>query len=445
MKIPEQPPNLAEFVQKNPSALQQALLDPDIQTLARRCEAEYWPWQKLKYVANAEKVDPRLVWLLSSIAREPRYKSVTLHGNGDSLLRFNVPDYLQYELMRIDQQLAGGLTSEDQHAPTASQRERFIVSALREEAIASSMLEGAATTRQDAKQMLQSGRRPRNRGERMVLNNYQAIQFIRENCKAGMSPEFMIDLQKILTDETLDDAGQVGRFRTPDDNIKVVDGRDGEVVHVPPPADELPTRLKVLCAFANRRQNSKDFIHPVIAACILHFQIGFDHPFCDGNGRTARALFYWMMLRNGYWLFEFLPISRLIYRAPIKYARAFLYCETNRFDITYFLMYKARVIRKARHELHDYIEKKQQQVVEARRLFSSDPRLNFRQQEIVLQATRNTDRFFTIKEHQAKFNLAYATARRDFLQLVKWKYLKKALVGRRFEFGAGERVSHLDR
>jgi len=135
-----------------------------------------------------------------------------------------------------------------------------------------------------------------------------------------------------------------------------------------------------------------------------------------------------------------LPISRLIYRAPVKYARSFLYCETDGFDVTYFLMYKAKIIQKARQELREYISRKQAQIVQARRLFSADSRLNHRQRDIVLHATRNTDRYFTISEHQKAYNIAYGTARKDFLQLGRWKYLKRLLVGKRFEFAAGEKI-----
>ncbi len=373
--------------------------------------------------------------------REPRYKTLPLTGHGKTPLRFSMPDRLQYELMLIDQQLSGGLTSEDEMPPSAAQRERYIVNSLREEAIASSMLEGAVTTRQEAKQMLRTGRPPRNLGEQMVLNNYRAIQFIRENRKAGLSLEFLLETQKILTDKTMEQPSHVGRFRTANDDIKVVDDRDNEIVHCPPPAEELTDRLKALCDFANNPPQGKQFIHPVIAACILHFQIGFDHPFCDGNGRTARAIFYWMMLRRGYWLFEYLPISRLILRAPAKYVRAFLYCETDNFDVTYFLMYKARIIETARNELKEYISDKQKQISQAKILFASDSRLNYRQHEVILHATRNPFRYFTIANHQKEYGIAYGTARSDFLQLAKWKYLTQRLTGKRFEFIAGPKIA----
>ena len=111
-----------------------------------------------------------------------------------------------------------------------------------------------------------------------------------------------------------------------------------EIFHDPPPAEQLDERMAAMCDFANGKIPNH-FIHPVVRAIILHFWLAYDHPFVDGNGRTARALFYWLMLRNNYWLFEFISISQIIRKAPIKYGRAFLYTETDDNDLTYFILY----------------------------------------------------------------------------------------------------------
>jgi Fic family protein len=62
--------------------------------------------------------------------------------------------------------------------------------------------------------------------------------------------------------------------------------------------------------------------------------LGYEHPFEDGNGRTARALFYWSMLNQGFWLTEFLTVSKILRKAPAKYARSFLYTEQDSNDLT---------------------------------------------------------------------------------------------------------------
>ncbi len=387
-------------------------------------------------------LNAEFAWSMIKLGRDQRYRYLDLIGD-NAPLHFTIPDQIQQELMYIDQQLAGNLVSDDDSPLTQHQKELFIVSALREEAIASSMLEGAVTTRRAAKTMLKSGRKPRTVGERMVLNNYHAIEFIRDNRRHDLSPALLLELQSILTEGTLEPSDQVGRFRKEEDSIQVVDTRDGEVVHTPPPASELDERIARLCKFANQERHSGAFIHPVVQACIIHFQIGFDHPFCDGNGRTARALFYWLMLRRGYWLFEYLPISRLIYLGPSKYVRAFLQCETDDFDVTYFLLYKASIIRRARKGLREYIHKKLHDVSQARRLFSADTRLNHRQREVILAAARNPDSVFTIEDHKNQTSVAYGTARRDMIDLATWGYFVLDRAGKRFEFRPAERLPTL--
>jgi Fic family protein len=440
MRTSEQVPDWRDAIAKRSKDFAAAQSNPAYVEMLRRCEASYWPWQKLRFRARGQELDPALLWIMAKLARQPHYRTLPLFGKSGIALKFNTPEFLQREMMQIDHELAGGVPGPQDTFPSPSEKEKFILSALREEAIASSMLEGAVTTRQEAEQMLRTGRRPRSRGEEMVLNNYQAIQFIRENKKRDMSPEFLLELQEILTGKTLDDPGQVGRFRSDKDVIHVVDHRDNEIVHVPPPASELSGRLRAFCDFANRSSDEKDFVHPLIAASVLHFQIGFDHPFCDGNGRTARSVFYWMMLRSGYWIFEYLPISRLIYQAPGKYTRAFVYCETDDFDVTYFLMYKARLIEMARRDLAEYVAKNQAENASAREIFPSDKRLNERQRDIVLHAARSPSRYFTIAEQQRQYGVTYSTARQDLLSLVEWKYLKQMQLGNRFEFAAGPKL-----
>ena len=93
-----------------------------------------------------------------------------------------------------------------------------------------------------------------------------------------------------------------------------MEGAAPAVFHVPPPAEGLPKMLEALCPFANG-ETHKVFTHPVQRTITLHFWLAYDHPFSDGNGRTARALFYWAMLHKDYWLFEFISISSVIHKS----------------------------------------------------------------------------------------------------------------------------------
>ena len=235
--------------------------------------------------------------------------------------------------------------------------------------------------------MLRSGRQPTTHSEKMIVNNYMAMRFIREHRTSRLTPSFVFSLHRMLTDGTLEDSSSAGRFRTQSDQIAVEDNY-GTVLHRPPPADELDDRLARLCLFANR-DSSDEFLHPVIRAVILHFWLGYDHPFVDGNGRTARALFYWSMLSQGYWLAEFLSISMILNAAPSQYARSFLYTETDGNDLTYFLEYHLGVIRRAIDELVAYLDRKAQEVRRVDVLLRESVDLNHRQLALLSHAMRH--------------------------------------------------------
>ena len=154
----------------------------------------------------------------------------------------------------------------------------------------------------------------------------------------------------------------------------------------------------------------------------------------DGNGRTARALFYWYMLKQKYWMFKYLTISRVFLKAPAQYARAFLYTEFDDLDLTYFLSFHLKVVTIAIRELVGYIKYKQKEVRKIDFLFKKYPELNDRQRELIRQAFDKPDAQFTISTHQNTNNITYETARTDLLNLAKEQFLTKIKKGRKFYF-----------
>ncbi len=320
-------------------------------------------------------------------------------------------------------------------------RDRYIIRSLMEEAITSSQLEGASTTRRVAKDMLLQGRKPRTKDERMIFNNFRAMELLRSRAQEPLSEAFLLELHEVLTEGTLE-PGEEGRLRRPDETITVQDIGDGQVLHVPPDARELPSRIKALCTFANESAGDA-FIHPVVRAIVLHFALAYDHPFVDGNGRTARALFYWSMLRQGYWIAEFLSISRIIQKAPSQYGRAFLYTETDGNDLTYFLVHQLGVIRKATQDLYAYLDRKSKELQEVELLLKAGENFNHRQRALLAHALRHPGAKYSIDPYRREHGVVYQTARQDLLNLEKAGYLKKTQVGRAFHFHAVPELERL--
>ena len=447
MRIPETPPPFADLMREVSSER-----FAEIAMLARSAgRAEYLHWDRLRRLPTPDGLTHREWWLTIKVARHDSLRAVALADATGRPFRFSVPEVALEALHAIDLCAAGNLAAGGKvgvpgQVVNPENRNLFLASSLMEEAITSSQLEGAVTTRKVAAEMIRTGRKPRDVSERMILNNYRTMQRIRELKDSALTPALVFEVHRMVTDDTLDDPTAAGRFRRPDEKI-VVGGEYGEVVHTPPIATELPQRMALMCDFANN-VTPDAFVHPVVRGIILHFWLAFDHPFVDGNGRTARALFYWSMLRQGYWPFEFISISHILRKAPVKYVRSFLYTETDDNDLTYFVVAQADVIIQALQELSTYIDRKTAEVREAESTIRALDLFNHRQSALIIEAVKAPGRRYTIKEHQNMHGVVYQTARTDLLDLANRGVLELKKKGKELVFRVpsdiGERLKRLE-
>ncbi|MDR9498540.1 MAG: Fic family protein [Hydrogenovibrio sp.] len=438
MKLPLKPPDidhfLAQLVQGNHTQDLAKLLSLSCGICDKR--GRYLHWDKLRFAEPPEGLTAEEYWFVTKVARNKYARRLSLQDEQGQSMHFCVTDELLRALHWLDQHAAGQV-SMPQPIADSGMRDTYLVSSLIEEAINSSQLEGASTTRDVARAMLQQNRKPHDKSEQMIVNNYRAMQEIRELKEEVLSPALIFHLHQVLTENTLDQPEKAGRFRTDEDDVQVVDHRDGQVLHCPPAASSLPLRLKQLCDFAND-EDSTNFIHPVNKAIILHFMLGYDHPFVDGNGRTARALFYWYMAKKDFWLIEFVSISKVIKQAPAQYAKAFLYCETDNNDLTYFLMHQIGVLQKSIDELFVFLEQKTNELTQTQQLLKGSKlqgRLNHRQLDIIHHALNQGSAIFTIQTHRHQHATSYQTARTDLLTLSdEFALLDKRKQGKGFVF-----------
>jgi Fic family protein len=428
--MPEPAP-LVETTSRLIDALLQREEDQDLDTTLQRANRDYLYWDKLKQLPPPPGFSTEEVWGVLKLSRTLNRRRTPIRDTHGHRFWYSLTDELQRALMVIDQQAGGRIGAS---VPGISQdvQRTYLTSRLMEEAIASSQIEGAATTRRDAKEMLRTGRPPKTRGERMILNNFKTITRARELMAEELTPMLLLELQASLTEGTLDDPSEEGRFRGPrDDNVVVGDGF-GHVVHIPPPPPEISGELEALCRFAN--EDGDQFFHPVLKAVLLHFWLAYLHPFCDGNGRTARALFYLHALKHGYWLFEYVSISRVILRSRAKYESAFLYSEVDDADVTYFATFHLHAIELALTEFWGYVERKADEDRALQQHVAQDEELNYRQRAILSRALKDSTTRFTIQSHRSSHNIAYGTARSDLLGLVERGYLAQRRDGRGFVF-----------
>lgn len=401
-----------------------------------RATASYLHWDKLRRLKPPKGLTSEQWWLQIKVGREAELRSFSLTDPQKRRFRYGVTDDMQRSLHRIDQRGGGEVAMDEVVTSDTQARNRYLVNSLTEEAIRSSQLKGATTSRQVAKELLRSGREPRDRSERMILNNYRAIQFMREEMTSELNPAAVLELHKIVTEGTLDDPGAAGRLQVPGERRVAVYNRDGDdrPVHRPPPAEQLPERLDLLCEFANEGDDGASWIHPAIRAILLHFWLAYDHPFLDGNGRTARILFFWAMRARGYWLAEYLPISRIIRLAPAQYGRAFAETETDGGDTTYFLIHQLRVIEQGIDDVYAYVERKTAEVRDIEHLLQKDDRLNGRQLALLTDAIRHPAASYALEGHAASHRVTHETARADLRGLAERGLLVRRQKGRKHIF-----------
>jgi len=258
------------------------------------------------------------------------------------------------------------------------------------------------------------------------------MQRIRQLKDEPLTEALLLELHTILTIGAMDDPSASGRFRRSDELVEVGDSYN-EVYHTPPDADELPQRLAAMLDFANEKTPGY-FVHPVVRSIILHFWLAYDHPFVDGNGRCARTLFYWSMLRQKYWLCEFLSISQVIRKAPVKYGKAFLHTESDENDLTYFILYHLDVIRRSIRELREHVSRKAQAMRQTQEMMHASGTLNYRQLALLTHALRHPDAEYSMRSHSVSHNITHQTARMDLYNLEKCGLLIQRTIGRTYYF-----------
>lgn len=328
---------------------------------------------------------------------------------------------------------AGVSYATEPHGLKSADKGRYIVRSLMEESITSSQLEGASTSRKVAVEMLDTGRRPVSKSEIMIANSYQAMKWVKDASDKPITPDEIFELHRILTDDPLEDPADAGRLETPEHHrVAVWDNSGGVKLHDHPPALQLPERLEPLCNFAHADGKHGTYMPPVVRAIIIHFMFGYDHYFVDGNGRTARTMFYWSMLSADYWLCEYLTISKLLRKEPSEYSRAYIYCEDDDSDLTYFIHYQLEILLRALDELEEIIRLKQAESRQVTQILVNDPDidLSYRQTDILRRLAEEEIGTIAATAYAQRYRASDQTARNDLGALVRQKFLLQHRHGR---------------
>lgn len=414
MKRPESAPRLNDLLDGTSLSWSSETME-----LAKEYNSRYLHWSELEY-RDIGPDSREALWTLMKILREGTFRTIELRG---LVFKYNITDNAQRILHGLDVRLLSDLVPDGR--PDENRRPILAASSLMEESIASSQLEGASTTTKVAKKMLRENTVPKNRSERMIANNYNAMQFIKKHLDDDLTPDLVREIHSVVSGGTLDDARYEGRFRD-DNSIVVRDVFNDETYHDPPDFRSIPDLMQALCDFAN---DSTVFVHPIVKGIVLHFGLAYIHPFMDGNGRVSRSLFYWYLMRNGYASAEYLSISKVLKSHRGRYDNAYLLSETDGNDITYFINFNLDIVSEAVDAFLDYIRRK----TETNYKMQGDPRisgLSLRQREVLSDLMNSTEPM-DVYELAAKHMIQPSAARRDLKRLGELGLAKVVRIGHR--------------
>lgn len=400
------------------------LKNEELNNLISSINSRYLYWSDIKYRVPSGMTDVEL-WSIVKSVRNLTDVKIWSQNN----IYFSLTNTMQRLCHEFDMNFGGSWGASKIFPADKTSQELYLISSIMEEAIASSQMEGAATTREVAKDMLRKKISPRNKSQRMILNNYNTINFIRDHAKEELTPGLIMQIHGMMTENALDIPDASGRLRREDENIVVGNGITGEIVHTPPSAECLNDFLIQLCTFFND-DKTEIFVHPIIRAITIHYLVGYYHPFADGNGRTARALFYWYMMKSNYWLVQYLSISRIIKGSKKSYEKAFLYSESDSNDIGYFIQYNLEVLLKSFDALSRYIKRKHNDKKKAERLLHLG-NITERQSQLLSLYIENPDAVLISTDVVAKFGVTPGTAKSDLRDLTNKGYLKEISLNRR--------------
>jgi len=399
-------------------------------------ENNYFYWDKVKYlVPPAHLGSIEEVWYIIKLIRSISSKDTVIKAENGKYFTLYRPSYTDEYLHKIDMNFGGEIFTHYQHIITPYGKQRLLTKSIIEEAIASSQLEGAAVTTPVAKKLILENKMPKDKSERMIVNNYRTMQAIVEHFKnEALSSEMLLELHKLITKDTLD-VDKQGRYRNDGDNITINDQMK-YIYHTPPNASFLNEQIPQLIKYANE-ENETGFVHPIIKAIFIHFWVGYLHPFYDGNGRLARTLFYWYLIRKGYWAIQYLPISLVIKRASNQYGMSYVYSEQDGLDVTYFYDFHIKKIIEALTNFEAYIKRKSAENTTIQSKLAGKFQLNDRQYELLRYLTvKQEGGYITPSSFIALYKVSRETANKDLKILEKLNLIEKKRFGKNMRYFA---------
>jgi len=298
-------------------------------------------------------------------------------------------------------------------------KEEIMQDALLDEAYQSSVIEGAHTTKKQTKKMIEENIEPKDKSEKMVLNNYYALKYVMENKNKPITEKTILEIYRIVTEGTLDDEDKSIKYRVDQNEVL---NQLNEVIYTPPLDKNIQSMMDGLIKFLYHEDEN---IHPILKALIFHYYFVYIHPFHDGNGRTARALTYMYLLQNDYTFFKYFSISSMIVDSRGSYYKSIKDSEDSESDTTYFILVYSKIIMESIKKVTgDFLRQYQKDII-LDQIQTRGLSLNKRQEKAINYMLRYS-KSIDINTYINKINkVSQETGRKDLNDLVEFNLVEK--------------------
>ena len=259
----------------------------------------------------------------------------------------------------------------------------------------------------------------------MLYNNYIAMEWIKKNKLKIISNEIINDVHEIVTKNTLaeEDADFSGKFRN--DRVFVFSSQ-GEKKHEGIKHDTIETTMDEAIHVVTSHAR---YINPVIESILLHYFIAYIHPFFDGNGRTARTIFYFSAMKKNLKFIELLSVSAYLKLHGRQYEKSFEKVVNNELDITYFIDFNLDALLKA----IGVVEKKVAYLISIINLMEK-LKLSQNQVGLLQRLALNKFKRVSIEDYSERIKKSREIARQELKQLHALKLLKEQKDGKKFMY-----------
>lgn len=298
-----------------------------------------------------------------------------------------------------------------------------------EEGFYSSTIEGAHSTVKRAKTLATGKSKPKDKSEFMVLNNFKALLEL-EDKKDLITNDLIFKIHRITVEDTLDDDYNIGCYRIEPNEII---NQNGKIIFSPiANIEKMNLMMNSLLDFLKDDEFSKP-IDKIYKSIAFHFLFAFIHPFDDGNGRTIRILFTYLLKLYGYDMFYYISLSEIINRKKAKdYYQAFVDVERsdindkNNFDLTYFFYYMTNVMIEGLKLLKHRINTHLREDIIKNIAIKNNIDLTPRQEDIIkVLSNKNNTFMITSEDLSKKFNVSIRTIQKDLKLLIDFGLIEK--------------------